>query len=63
MERRGVRGAFCKLPRDSLSLAVTCIKKTGDYVDIGYIGYNKAQGRMALFDPSGKYIAAFLEAS
>ena len=49
--------------RDSLSRMVGCIKKTDDYVDIGYIGYNASQGRMALFDPSGNYIAAFLTVS
>lgn len=42
---------------------VGCIKKTADYVDIGYIGYNASQGRMALFDPTGNYIAAFLKVS
>ena len=42
---------------------VGCIKKTDDYVNIGYIGYNASQGRMALFDSSGNYIAAFLAVS
>ena len=54
MERRGVRGAFCKLPRDSLSLiSFAPIKSQHDMV---YWWVDKDGNRMCLYsDDSGLY--------